>query len=197
MADGATHIKFLRFGWMIVIPLGLFLYLILELLDLNYALLYPLFFYANFLLCEIIDPDADHISITSSEGRILRITKKYYIGLFGAIFVAYGFMYAYLIGLVGGHRSFFSHGWIVGTIGRMLFYNAPLYFIFHFIYAYGIGNWGWTSEDSVYKSFSMDVWLTPYLISQFLAWFIGDGIHLILDHDWAKGKLYIPIDSRR
>ena len=127
----------------------------------------------------------------------MRGTKKYWLGFLGAIFVAYGFIYAYVIGLFGGHRSLASHGFIVGTIGRMIFYNIPMYFIFHFLYGYGLSNWGWTPTIGVYLSFGMEVWLLPYLSTQFLAWFFGDGIHLILDLKWSKGKLYTPISNRR
>jgi hypothetical protein len=38
----------------------------------------------------------------------------------------------------------------------------------------------------------MDFWFVPYMISQFLIWIIGDGIHLILDTELAKGTLYFP-----
>ena len=123
MADGITHHKYLNAGWYIIIPIGIIITAFLYVLETKYFLLYPIFFYINYLLCNIIDPDADQIGVTSSEGIVLRSTKKFYLGFFGAIFVSYTFIYAYLIGLVGGHRSVFSHGWGIGTIGRMIFYN--------------------------------------------------------------------------
>ena len=165
--------------------------------SLSYFYLYPVFFYINYMLCAIIDPDNDLFGMTLSEGIILRTTKKFYLGFFGALFVAYSFIYAYIIGLVGSHRSVFSHGWIIGTLGRMVFYNMPLYILLWNIYYYGIQNWEWTLSIGFYESSKMEIWLLPYLSMQFLAWFIGDGIHLILDLEVAKGILYTPKDSRR
>ena len=197
MADGHTHVKFLRYGWVFIVPTGIILFLVFAFFSIKYAILYPIFFYTNYFLCEFIDPDADLVGMTTSEGRVMRGTKRYWLGFLGAVFVAYGFIYAYIVGLFGGHRSRASHGFIVGTVGRILFYNAPLFFIFHFFYGYGLSNWGWTSTIGVYASFGMEVWLLPYLSTQFLAWFFGDGIHLILDSKWSRGKLYTPTGNSR
>lgn len=196
MADGITHHEYLRIGWLLIVPLGLFLGIFCYLL-VPYFYLYPMFFYLNYLLCNIISPDADQIGITSDEGIILRTTKRFWIGFFGALFVSYSFIYAYLIGLVGGHRSVFSHGWIIGTIGRMFYYNIPFYYFCWMFYLYGIRNWNWSLSIGLYESTKMEIWLSPYLLSQFLAWLVGDGIHLILDSKWAKGRLYTPKPSGR
>lgn len=190
MADGITHNKYLRMGWYIIIPLGLILWIINSYFENSNSFLYVLFLYINFLLCEVIDPDADQLSLTSSEGRILRFTRKFYLGFLGALFVAYTFIYAYIIGLFGGHRSPLSHGVLIGTIGRMIFYNIPVIFLFYGIYSYGLVNWSWIPTVNVYYSFAMEKWFPQYLFTQFTAWFIGDGIHLILDTEWAKGRLY-------
>ncbi len=190
MADGITHNKYLRMGWYIIIPLGLILWITTSYFENSNSFLYVLFLYINFLLCEIIDPDADQLSLTSAEGRVLRFTRKFYLGFFGALFVAYTFIYAYIIGLFGGHRSPLSHGVLIGTIGRMIFYNIPVMFLFYGIYSYGLVNWSWIPTVSVYHSFAMERWFPQYIVSQFTAWFVGDGIHLILDSEWAKGRLY-------
>jgi len=147
-------------------------------------------------LCEIIDPDNDQLSITISEGTVLRFTRRFYIGFLGALFVSYSFLYAYIIGLFGGHRSLASHGWFIGTIGRMIFYNIPFFIFMNVIYLYGTFQ-GWFDKESFYEIFKFEVWVYPYLQSQFVAWFIGDATHLILDTEWAKGILYTPTMTKR
>lgn len=198
MADGITHNKYLRMGWFFIIPLGWLLYLMAILLDGGgYSFLYLIFTYITFYLCEFCDPDNDHLSLTNSEGRVLRLSKRIYMGFFGALFVSYTFIYSYIIGLFGGHRSWASHGWVIGTVGRMIFYNIPFFGIFYFLYGYGLMYWGWTTDIDIFRSFGMEVWLKPFLISQFFAWNVGDGIHLILDTEWAKGTLYEPEKRKR
>jgi len=197
MADGVTHHNYLNKGWFFVLPIGIVIFSFSYSSNISHSYLYILFFYINYLLCNIISPDADQIGITSDEGIVLRTTKKFWIGFLGAMFVSYSFIYAYLIGLVGGHRSFFSHGWVIGTIGRMIFYNTPLYIFLWNFYNYGIQNWNWSLSIGLYESTKMELWLMPYLSMQFLAWFIGDSIHLILDLEIAKGILYIPKNNTR
>lgn len=190
MADGVIHNKYLRMGWYVIIPLGLIFYILAVLLKNKSSFLYCFLLYFNFLLCEIIDPDADQLGLTSSEGRVLRFTRKFYLGFFGALFVAYTFIYAYIIGLFGGHRSILSHGILIGTIGRMIFYNLPFFGILYWFYLYGVTEMNWNSNLGIGWHLYLDIWFEPYLLTQFVSWFIGDGIHLILDTEWAKGRLY-------
>jgi uncharacterized metal-binding protein len=143
-----------------------------------------------------IDPDEDQIGITLSEGRALRGTKNInpFIGFIGAFHVAYWLIYAYMIGLVGGHRSVFSHGWIIGTVLRIIYFNIPFAVGLWLFYNWAVVNWGW--HDPIWSLY-LDWWLAPYLLSQFLAWFVSDGMHLILDTEWAKYRLYTPVTTRR
>ena len=190
MADGATHERYLRKGWVIILPLGAIL-----LVASQWNWLYPPFLYLNFALCDFIDPDLDLIGLTKSEWDTLRVAKRYRLGLVGAIFLAYSFIYAYVS---GSHRSWKSHGWFIGTIGRMIWFNIPLAITIAFMVNHSIVSWDTPSWDIVgWNYYWMNVWLTPYLITQFIAWSIGDGIHLILDTEWAKGKLYTPKPRRK
>jgi hypothetical protein len=196
MAHGEIHHSYLRRNWIAILPIGLILYLLV--LHSAHSYLYPILFYINYLLCEIIDPDNDQLSLTMSEGIVLRSTRKVWLGFLGALFVAYSFLYSYIIGLFGGHRSWLSHGWFTGTAFRMVFYNIPLFIVIWIFYSYGMLNWGWAENNIPVKYFLyMDVWVKPYLITQALAWFYGDGVHLILDTEWAKYRLYEPIKSKR
>lgn len=197
IADGITHRQYLRKVWLAIVPIGMAIFLFALGANTPNPLLYPLFFYYNYLLCEVVDPDLDQLSLTIAEGIVLRTTKKFYMGFFGALFVSYSFLYSYIIGLFGGHRSRLSHGWIIGTLGRMVFYNIPFYLLFVNIYSYGLAHWGWSTQTAMQDSFYMDIWLIPFLQMQFLAWFIGDATHLILDSEWAKGTLYTPIGKTR
>ena len=197
MASGDVHHNYLRKGWAVAFPLSILMYLMMLSENVSYPYLYGIFSVVNYLLCELIDPDNDQLALTLADGIALRLSRKFYLGFIGAIFVSYNFLYAYIAGLFGGHRSWFSHGWIVGTLGRMIFYNSLLLFIFYNIYSFGILKWGWQTNISLYQYFYMNIWLKPYLITQFIMWNIGDGIHLLLDTSWAKGRLYKPKKSIR
>lgn len=190
MADGVTHDNYLKRNWLAILPLG-FIIMLMVLRD-KYFYLYPAFLYFNYLLCRIINPDDDQWSITLAEGIILRTSKKYHIGFLGALLLSYKIIYAYLAGLFGGHRSWFSHGWIIGTIGRMIFYDVPFYIALLVFYSYGIVHWNWSKDVDLLKSVYFDIWGIPFLKMQFVAWFYGDGVHLVLDTEWAKGVLYTP-----
>jgi hypothetical protein len=197
MASGEIHQDYLNKAWIFIIPFSILVFLIALLNQVDLPFLYPIFICFNYWLCDFIDPDNDLMGMTQSEGRILRLSKKYWIGFLGALFVSYSFIYAYIVGLFGGHRSWLSHGWIIGTLFRMFFYNIPLFFSLWVFYSYGISNWQWRTDVPLKYIFYMDRWVMPYLSMQFLAWFISDGIHLILDTSWAKGVLYTPASSKR
>ena len=185
MSDGKTHKRALRKGWLIAIPFGLLIAYITK--DIVYL---PLF-YSNFILCEFIDPDADQVGLTLSEGDMLRASSQVFLGFFGSIFVAYWLPYAYLMGvgsrwdkrraksgfskllkkmvspiiiLFRGHRSIATHSLVIGTLGRMIWFNLLVWFIMDYYYV--------TPSRHV---------MDAYYLTQFLAWSIGDGIHLYKD----------------
>lgn len=203
MAPGEVHFDYYKriiplsfiFGSTVSLFIGLFFYNWIN------PYLFFLFYCINYGLGAIIDPDEDQPGLTLAEGRVLRGTKGInpIFGFVGAFHVAYWFIYAYIIGLAGGHRSWLSHQWIIGTIFRMIYFNIPFFVGLWMFYSYTISAWGWVYngfEDIAY-AFYANWWFAPYLLSQFLAWFVSDGMHLILDTEWAKYKLYVPVISKR
>ncbi len=136
----------------------------------------------NLALCDFIDPDLDLISITKSEGDMLRTMKRFKLGFIGALFVSWWFLYAYIISLVGSHRSKWSHSLVVGTIGRQVWFNIPIFFGVYIFINHSITIWGTPPFEEIgFRYLWMTSWLKPYLITQFVAWTIGDGIHLFKD----------------
>ena len=93
MADGVTHDRYIRLGWYLIFPLGGFIFLLAILLKLENSILYPVFLYLNYLQCHIINPDNDQPSLTLAEGIVLRVSKRFWMGFFGALFVCYSSMY--------------------------------------------------------------------------------------------------------
>ena len=181
-SDGVTHQIYLRKGWVFVVPLGIVLFLISGL-----NLLYPIFTYVNFFICDFVDPDNDQLTLTKADGDILRTFRRFKLGLLGAMIVGYWTLYAELMLYFGGHRSWASHGWLVGTIGRMICFNLPIGAILYFFYLKGYAEWGWHTFSQVgWNYFYMNVWLIPYLVTQLISWSIGDTIHLVLDTKWWK-----------
>jgi len=178
MSDGKTHEKYLRHGWKVAIPLGIALSILLK------NVLYIPLIYINFWVCDVLDPDADQLGWTKSEGDFARITKKFKIGFVGIIWFSWWSIYAYIVGMFGGHRSRTSHSLPWGTIGRMIWFNIPPFVLLFFIGSYGISHW-WTTHQNwfsgVYWNLYLDVWLIPYFLSQFASWTVGDAIHLWLD----------------
>lgn len=78
-----------------------------------------LLFAGGYLLGNSVEPDMDQISITGSEGRML---KRF--GIFGIMWVAYWLPYAYIM----PHRSTLSHFPLLSTAIRHLYLVAPIVF---------------------------------------------------------------------
>jgi len=215
MADGKTHEVYLRKLW----PVILLLSIVIGLIGRN--LLYTVFLILNFSICDILDPDADQLGLTKSEGDALRTAKRLRIGFIGALWIAWWFLYAYIIGVYGrkkeeipwkfkggvarivifiyrntvglfrGHRSPASHSLVLGTIIRMIWFNIPLFVLFVFLEYYGLRHW-WKNDypyfmSAVHWNLSMNMWLIPYIVTQFISWTIGDAVHL-----WADDMLNVP-----
>lgn len=102
-------------------------------------------------------------------------------------------IYAGIMLRFGGHRSIFSHGLIIGTIGRMIFFNIPIWFVFYWV---EMKKFGYYDFSNVYQRWSMQYWLFPYYLSQFLMLNIGDSIHILLDTEIVKNILYVPETTR-
>lgn len=149
----------------------------------------------NYWLCRLLDPDLDMMGATTSESTGIRILRR--VPLVGwlllAFWVSYTTFYAALISSLGGHRSWASHSLIVGTIGRIIFFNIPMW-VFIYWERLRTGN-TWDFQQS-YIDWRMDLWLYPYYLSQFIFLGLGDSIHLLLDTQWVKGVLYNPKKSQ-
>jgi len=165
---------------------------------------FDVFYIVFYLIGEnLVSPDLDLISISGQDGRLITFGQKFavkfkkygflakiagfFVGLPSFFFSLWSAFYAYGCQFVGGHRNWLSHSPIIGTIGRMIWFNIMIFGWMWILYLYGTTNWGWKSFE---YQFYLDAWLFPALLGQFLAWNISDGIHLVLDSKWAKGKLY-------
>ena len=137
---------------------------------------------------KLISPDLDLISISGQDGRALSYIKKNpLLGIFGLFFALWSMVYSWCMIPLGGHRNMWSHGLIIGTIGRMIWFNLPLTIIGYMVSYNLIG-----IKSDFYYNLWMDYWLLPYLAAQFLAWNFSDAIHILLDQEFVKGWLYIP-----
>ena len=193
MADGATHVKYHNRFWIPALICSGILSFLLFKHNILQLILFNLFFVLNYWMGEnLVSCDLDLLSISGQDGRMLTEGKKnIFIGFLGLLFALWSMVYSWIMQFLGGHRNIFSHGIILGTLGRILWFNIPIIFILSNIYSFGVVHWHWSSNFS-YELY-LDIWLVPYLCAQFLAWFITDDIHIILDTDFAKNRLYTPI----
>jgi hypothetical protein len=197
MAGGETHhLWYKKIFIPIVIPISLLVTAGLFWFKINInPSLFLGFCFIQYWLAGFIGPDLDLPGLNDDDGRMMRFGKKLnsLLTIFGYLTVAYWFFYAWIIGLIGGHRSKFSHGIIIGTIGRIIYFNIPIFLGLFFFARYGIAHWNWINP--FYELYG-DMWILPYLLSQFVVWNITDETHLILDSEWAKGKLFKTIGEK-
>lgn len=109
-----------------------------------------------------VSPDLDLIGLNSDEGRMMR-----HFPIVGHLMVAWWFLYAGICQMFGGHRSRFSHGYLVGTLFRLLWMFIPIVYI-------------WTR-----LTFVWDVSTEEFILKIFLPLWIGlsaaDAIHIAAD----------------
>jgi len=193
LAPGEIHYLWYKRSIIISVPLSvLYTIILVPYSAIINPYLFLAFYLINYGLGSIVEPDLDQMGLTSSEGRMLRGSKHVskIFGFLGAFWVMWWFLYAYVISLVGGHRSKYSHSLFLSTAIRMIWFNIPIILIMFLIKQY----YGW---DDWYNQFYLDVWLYPYLLGQFLAWSLSDSCHLLLDTEWSKNRLYVPLKNRR
>lgn len=147
-------------------------------------------------MCRLLDPDLDVASLSISEGTGMRFFEKiWFVGwILRAFWMGMTAMYAGIMLQVGGHRNIFSHGLIIGTIGRMIFFNIPLFYFFYWKEINEVGIFVWSN---MYYRWNMQTWLIPFYLSQLLMLSIGDSIHLLLDTEFVKNVLYVPETLKR
>lgn len=206
MADGKTHRKYYEYGWSFIfissIPASIGFGLLYN--NVSYGILFFIFYFINYWKGGYINPDLDLLLLTESEWQLLDDAKKLFYPLkkYGKIGKFFSFMFGWILGFIAvsiiswwllyayiayKHRSIWSHGWIIGTIGRMIHHNIMIMFIIFSFMGYEY------NEFYIFVS----LWIVPYLWSQFFTWFISDGIHLILDTEFAKGRLYTKKKRKR
>lgn len=193
IAPGHVHRKYLNLGWIIALPVSYFFSIFMA--EQGYSRFYSFIFCIwNYWLCRLIDPDLDHASLSISEGTGMRFFEKiWFVGwIFRALWMGMTAIYAGIMLQFGGHRSFLSHSFIVGTIGRIIFFNAPIFYFFYWKEISEVGVFIWSN---MYYRWNMQTWLIPFYFSQMLMLSIGDTIHLILDTEIVKNVLYIPETS--
>lgn len=190
MSDGKTHRKYHDMGWFIIIPLSLILAIMFPVFVPKFnPILFVVFFNLLFLTGNVIEPDNDLLSLSTSDGIMLSLKHltgffvfDFVLGFIGLLLIIWSLIYAYFIGWVGSHRSIFSHGHIIGTAIRAIWWNIPVVLMMREIALY-------YSFKDYYFEFYADIWLNAYLLG-FLALLISDEIHLVLDTTWFKKNVY-------
>ncbi len=133
---------------------------------------------------KILDPDLDLIGVTASEGRALRGG-----GLLGVLFYGYSSFYAALMyyltkkfhikGIAGAHRSWLTHS-PLGTIIRIVFFNAPLAYLYQMISVF-------LESFRIFFRFANSD-LLVFFAAQLLGLGIADAIHVYLDSNYLESK---------
>jgi hypothetical protein len=204
LAPGTVHVLWHNKAWILAWGMSTLIGIIIFNVSFFRLFVFEIFYILFYLIAEnLVSPDIDLISISGQDGRLITFGEKlavrlkrfgffakiigFFVGLPSFFFSLWSAFYAYGCQFFGGHRSWLSHSPVVGTIGRMIWFNILILGMMWILYLYGVSAWTWKNFG---YEFYLDVWLIPALLGQFLAWNISDGIHLTLDSKWAKGKLY-------
>lgn len=186
MADGATHEMYRQKNTKYAMSLSaVFSVLLFSVNPILSVAFFP-FSFVNWKITKYVTPDSDMAGLTIGEWTAISDFKErfgWFGGLLATIWNSWWMIYSYIS---GHHRSWYSHGWGIGTIGRMIHMNIPI--------AYVIFYNGW--QVFIFYDKNIQMIFLSYLLSQFYTWFYADAIHLILDTEWAKGRLYKPKRSR-
>jgi len=131
-----------------------------------------------------ISCDNDLVGLSNQDGEFLRLRKKNFVlGLVGLFFLLWNMVYAWL---VPHHRHWTSHGLIISSVLRIIWYFIiPIFFILNQIGTF----FEWPISDYYYQ-FSCDIWLNSFLLASVFALVFNDLIHQILDLEISKGLLY-------
>ena len=128
MPDGATHLAYLEHRRTPVLLLASPLVGLGLNGDLPWwigILTYVGYYVGYSYLSRYLDPDSDQLSLTSSEGRLMRE-----LGILGFLVVWWMLPYAYIMKWFGGHRGL-AHVHILGTMTRVLWAFCPALWAWH------------------------------------------------------------------
>jgi hypothetical protein len=195
------HDKFWLFGFLISFGIGIIVFRN----NLFHLMIYEISYVIFYWLGEnVVSPDLDQIVVGSQDAKLITFGEKiairlkklkflakiigFFVGLPALFFSLWSAVYAYGNQFLGGHRNFWSHSFMISTVGRMIWFDIVIFIGIWNFYLFGVKSWRWNTSLSF--EFYLDVWLFSALLGQFLAWTISDSIHLILDSRWAKERLY-------
>ena len=115
-----------------------------------------------------LDPDADQLSLTASEGRLMREA-----GCLGFLVVWWMLPYAYIMKYFGGHRGL-AHWHVIGTLTRALWvaWVPALIYI-------------WSG-----LTISFYPLILAFLVGILCGLMVADSLHIWLDHHPSVGNRY-------
>jgi uncharacterized metal-binding protein len=191
MADGETHVAYHNRLWIPALFVGGIEAIIFSGIPYYNFYLFIIFYVLFYYLGEnYLSPDLDLQSLSGQDAKMIRLRNlNIVLGLFGLFWGLWSFIYAWII---NGHRKTLSHGWGIGTLFRLFFYTLPFFLLMVWFGSFN----GWTIGDFWYE-FYCEYWLVSYLLAGFFALFFSDSIHLILDTEYAKGRLYYPKSNKK
>ena len=190
IAPGIVHVEFHDRLWIFSILVGIGECLFFINIPHYNPIIFMVFYIFFYLLGERwISPDFDILGLSSQDGRLLQLRQKNILfGILGLFWVIWWLIYAWII---NKHRSFWSHGLFIGTLGRVVWLFIPFLFIVNWI---GTLN-GWKISGYWYE-FYADYYLVSFVLAAIFGLFSSDMIHMLLDTEWSKGRLYTPLKEK-